>query len=57
MMAIVMFALSLIVYEIFANKDKFQKFDLENEDQGQEVHKLDLHLSIRNARILLGEFF
>ena len=27
--AIVMFALSLTVYEIFANKIKYQKFDLE----------------------------
>ena len=41
-MAIVMFALSLIVYAIFVNKEKRHNFDLENEDQGQEVEKQDI---------------
>ena len=32
----VRFALSLTVYEIFANQIESQKFDLENEGKGQE---------------------
>ena len=35
-MAIVMFALSLTVCEIFAKQEKCRNFDLENEEQGQE---------------------
>ena len=37
--AIVMFALSLTIYEIFANEIKFQKCDLENEGQVLKVKK------------------
>ena len=39
LMVIVMLALSLTVYEIFANYEKCQYVDLENEDQGQGVEK------------------
>ena len=42
LMAIVMFALSLTVYETFANQEKCHKFDLENEGYCQGVEKLDL---------------
>ena len=34
-MAVVMFALSITIYDIFANQIKRQKFDLENDGQGQ----------------------
>ena len=36
------FASSLTIYNIFANQTKFQKFDLENEDQGQGKTWLEL---------------
>ena len=35
-MAMIMFALSVTIYEIFANKVKCKKIDLENEGQRQE---------------------
>ena len=35
--AIVMLALSLAVYEIFTKQDNCQNFDLENEGHGQEL--------------------
>ena len=37
--SIVMFALSITIYEIFANKIKFPNFDLKNEGQGEEGEK------------------
>ena len=36
-LAIVMYALTLTVYEIFANQINCQNFDLENEGQGTRV--------------------
>ena len=39
LMAIVMFALSLTNYKMFANQIKCQNFDFENEDQGQGWEK------------------
>ena len=50
LVAIVMFALSLTVGEIFAKQDKYRNSDLENEDQGREVEERNLHYSTRNAR-------
>ena len=48
-MAIVMFALSLTVNKIFANQEKLQKFDRENEGHGQVVEERNLHHSTRNV--------
>ena len=45
-MVIVMFALSLTIYEIFANQEKLQNLDLENEGQDQEVEERNLWHSI-----------
>ena len=56
-MAIVMFALSLTVYEIVANQEKCKNFDLENECQDQGVEKRDLRHLTRNVRIHIGDFF
>ena len=39
LMATVMFALSLVVYEINANQDKCQKLNIQNEGRGQGVQK------------------
>ena len=50
-MAVVMCALSLIIYEIFAKHIKRQKFDLEGRCQGE---KLDLRHSIGNDPNLLS---
>ena len=41
-MATVTFALSLTVSEIFAKQENYQKFDLENEAQGQETEEWNL---------------
>ena len=51
-----MFALSLTIYEIFANK-KNGNFDLENEGQDQEVAKRGLRHSARNVQVHIGDFF
>ena len=39
------------------NKEKYQKFDLENENQGQAAEERDLRHSSGNARIHVGDFF
>ena len=57
MMAIVMFALSLTICEIFTKIIKYQSFDLENEGQGQEVEERNLRHSTGNIRLHIGEFF
>ena len=57
LVTIVVLARSDLVYEIFTNQIKFQKFDLENEDQGQEREKWDLRHSIENVWFYTGEFF
>ena len=54
-MAIVMFAVSLTKYEIFANYEKCQNFELENECQG--VEERDLRHSTGNVQIHIGDFF
>ena len=54
-MAMVMFARSLTVHEMFAKQDKFQNFDLQNEGQG--VKERDLRQSTGNVRIYIGDFF
>ena len=46
----------LTIYEIFANQIIFQKFHLENEDQGQEGEKLDLPNSTGYVRFYNGVF-
>ena len=40
MMTIVTYALSLTTYNIFAKQIKCQKFDLDNEGQGEEKQNL-----------------
>ena len=47
-----MSAISVTIYEIFANQMKCKKFDLENECQGQRGEKLDLRHSIENVRLV-----
>ena len=48
LISIVVFALSLTVYVIFENQMKRNKFDIENEGQGQGVEKLNSYHSIKN---------
>ena len=55
-MAMVMFALSLTIYKIFANLIKFQKFNLENYGHSQ-AEKWDLRHSTRNVRFRISNFF
>ena len=55
LIALVLFALSLAVWDIFANQEKCKNFDLAND--GQEVEKRDLRYSTRNVRIGIGDFF
>ena len=57
LMAIVVFALSLIIYDIFVNQEKWKKIDFENEGQVQGVAKQDLHHSTRNVWIHIAQFF
>ena len=45
-MAIVLVPLAFTVYEIFSKKIKCQKFDLENEGQGQGGKKLELRIGL-----------
>ena len=52
-----MCALSITTHEIFANQIKRYKFDLQNEDQGQEGEKLDLRHSTGNVWFHIGEYF
>ena len=51
-----MFALSLTIYEIFANQKKCQNFDLETEGRGQGREKLVLRHTTRNNRFYVGDF-
>ena len=44
LMTIVMFALALTIYEIFASQIKFQKFDFENEGQGHGGHAIRMEM-------------
>ena len=44
------------IFEIFANQIKFQKFDLENEGEGQEVEKPDLCHSTGHVCCYIGDF-
>ena len=46
--AIVIFALSFTIYEIFANQIKCEKFDLDNESQAQagEMREFALRLAV-----------
>ena len=48
MMARVMLAIDVTIYEMFAKEIKCQMLDLANEGQGQEGEKRDLHLSTAN---------
>ena len=57
LMSIVMFAISLTVYEIFAKHEKCKNFDLEIEGQGQKVEERDLRHSTESVRIHIGDFF
>ena len=57
LMAIVIFAISLTVCEIFAQQEKCQNSDFENDSQGQGVEELDLRHSTGHVRFHIGEFF
>ena len=52
-----MFALSLTIYEIFANLITFQNFHLENEGQVQGGEKRELRSWTVNVRFCIGDFF
>ena len=52
-----MFSLSLTVCETLAEQEKCQKFEHENDEQGQGVAELNLRHSTGNFRIHIGEFF
>ena len=54
---LIMFALSVTVYEIFIYQIKFQKFDLETVGRGREGEKLDLRHSTGNGCIYIDDFF
>ena len=56
LMTIVLFLLSLVIYETFAYQIKFQKFDVEIEDQGQGGVKQDLRHSAGNVQFYIGDF-
>ena len=56
-MAIVIFALSLTIYEIFAIHIKCQKFDRENEGKDHGVEKQELRRSTENVRFYIVDFF
>ena len=55
-MAIVMFALSLNIFEILAKQENYQIFDLENEGQGR-VKERNLRHSTGNFQIHTGDFW
>ena len=57
LIALVVFALPLIVYVIFANQIKWKKFDLKIEGQGQGGEKRNLRHSIGNVRFHIIDFF
>ena len=52
LIAIVMFALSFTVNEMFANQIKCKQFDVENDGQGQRGEKRDLYRSTGNVLFL-----
>ena len=56
-MGLVIFALSLIAYEIFALQEHYQNFENVIEGQGQGVEELDLGHSTRNDHFHIGDFF
>ena len=57
LMEIVMFALALTIYEIFAKQIKCKKFGLENISQGQGVEKCVLCHLTGNVWIYIADFF
>ena len=56
LMAIVVFALALIIYKIFTHKIKCTKFYLENDSQGQGVEKRDLCQLTGNILLYIAIF-
>ena len=40
--------MSVIIYDVFENQEKLQKFDVDNEGQAQDGDKLDIRRSIEN---------
>ena len=48
--------LSVTIYETFANKIKYQKYDLENEGRYIKRRKMRLCQTTVNARVYIGEF-
>ena len=57
LIALVTFALSLTIYEIFSNQEECQNFDLEDEGLGHGVEKWDLCHLTKIVRIHVGDFF
>ena len=55
LMALVMFALSLTVFEIFAKPENFKNINFKNEGQG--VEERDLRHSTGNVRFHIGDLF
>ena len=56
-MAIILFALFHIIYEIFANQAKYKKFDIGNESLYQGEEKRDLYHSTGNVQLYKGDLF
>ena len=56
LMAIVIFVLSVTIWEIFTKQEKFQNFSLENEAQDQGAEERDLRHSAGNVRLHIDEF-
>ena len=56
-MTIVMFALSLNVYKIFRNQEKFQNIDLENDGQVQGVQTYNLRHSTEMFDFIIAIYF
>lgn len=45
------------MYEIFANRIKWEKFDIEYECQCQEEEKLDVRRLTGNVQLYIEDFF
>ena len=57
LIAIVMCALALTIYEIFAKQIKCKKFDFGNDSQGQGIEKRDLCQLTGNVWFYIVDFF
>ena len=57
LMTMVMIALSVTIYEIFTSPIKCQRFDLENEGEGQEGENQNVCHLTGNVWFYIGVFF